>query len=130
MIENLELFSKHLEVELDLEDQLPRYADDLHPLIANAFMAGEEREKSNAAVAIRTIRRERFEFADEFIQEWRKWILKIRTLRMDIDTHCNQIDAPRSTKRNANDCQSTRWKIKLALAARLLMTISSEFATR
>jgi hypothetical protein len=52
MIENLELFSKHLEVELDLEDRLPRYADDLRPLIANGFMAGEEREKSNAAVAI------------------------------------------------------------------------------
>lgn len=85
VIENLELFCRRVNVEVDLEDQLPRYAGDLYTLAGKAFIAGEECMKSKAAIAIRTTRRDKFESAGEYIEEWKNVTLQLYTQSTPID---------------------------------------------
>jgi ApbE superfamily uncharacterized protein (UPF0280 family) len=87
VIENLELFCRSFEVEVDLKDRLPRYTDDLYTLVGRTFMAGKERVKSNAAIAIRAVRRERFRSVGEYIEEWRKAIQELQAQRIPIDPY-------------------------------------------
>ncbi|KAJ5355495.1 uncharacterized protein N7496_012707 [Penicillium cataractarum] len=87
VIKNLEIFCRRVDVELDSEDQLPRYSDDLYTLIVKAFMTGEETTQSKAVIAIRTTRRDQFEPAGEYIEEWRKVIRQIQSQKIPFDLY-------------------------------------------
>jgi hypothetical protein len=87
VIEDVEQFGRRAEAEVDLEDRLPRYADGLYTIISKAFMAGEEYARSNAAIAIHAIRREKFDSVEEYIEEWRKAIIKLREQAISIHAY-------------------------------------------
>lgn len=82
--ERLELFCREAEVELELKDRLPLHADDLYTLTAAAFMAGEERAKSKAAIATRYFG-ERTSIRGRNIEEWRRAIQQLEAQRTPID---------------------------------------------
>ncbi|KAF3401587.1 hypothetical protein F1880_010033 [Penicillium rolfsii] len=55
-----EQLGRYIEAKVDSEDRLLRHADELYIFIGKAFMAGGEYVKSNAAVFLRAVHREKF----------------------------------------------------------------------